>query len=96
MTNQDSIHEEIKCVIKAENLCYYSVQILLSSCILSKNLKIKIYKIILPVVLYGYEAWSLTLRETKTKGIWKPDPEVNIWGQEGWEWGVEKTPQRGT
>ena len=30
----------------------------------SKNLKIKIYKtIILPVVLYGCETWSLTLRE---------------------------------
>jgi hypothetical protein len=29
-----------------------------------KNLKIKIYRtMILPVVLYGYEAWSLTLRE---------------------------------
>jgi hypothetical protein len=32
--------------------------------LLSKNLKIKIYKtIILPVVLYGCETWSLTLRE---------------------------------
>ena len=42
----------------------YSVQTLLSSKILSKNLKIKIYKtIILPVVLYGCETWSLTLRE---------------------------------
>jgi hypothetical protein len=31
---------------------------------LSKNLKIRIYKmIILPVVLYGCETWSLTLRE---------------------------------
>jgi hypothetical protein len=40
------------------------VQILLSSSLLSKNLKIKIYKkIILPVVLYECEIWSLTLRE---------------------------------
>jgi hypothetical protein len=32
--------------------------------LLSKNIKIKIYKtIILPVVLYGCETWSLTLRE---------------------------------
>jgi hypothetical protein len=32
--------------------------------LLSKNTKIKIYRtIILPVVLYGYETWSLTLRE---------------------------------
>jgi hypothetical protein len=40
------------------------VQNLLSSRLLSKNLKIKVYRtIISPVVLYGYETWSLTLRE---------------------------------
>jgi hypothetical protein len=32
--------------------------------LLSKNIKIRIYRtIILPVVLYGRETWSLTLRE---------------------------------
>jgi hypothetical protein len=37
---------------------------LLSSCLLSRNVKVKIYKtIILPVVLYGCGTWSLTLRE---------------------------------
>jgi hypothetical protein len=41
-----------------------SVQNLLSSRLLSKNLKIRIYKtILLPVVLYGCETWFLTLRE---------------------------------
>jgi hypothetical protein len=36
----------------------------LSSCLLSKNVKVKIYKaIILPVVLYGCETWSLALRK---------------------------------
>jgi hypothetical protein len=45
-------------------LTYYSVQNLLSSRLLSKNIKIRIYKrIILPVVLYGCETLSLTLRE---------------------------------
>jgi len=39
---------------------------LLSSRLLSKNLKIKTYRnIILPVILYGCEAWSLTLREER-------------------------------
>jgi hypothetical protein len=42
----------------------HSVQNLLSSRLLSKNIKITIYKtIILPVVLYGCETWSLTLKE---------------------------------
>jgi len=63
-TNQNSIQEEIKSRLKSENVCYHSVQNLLSSSLLSKNLKIKIYRtIILPVVLYGCGTWSLTLRE---------------------------------
>ena len=42
------------------------MQNLLSSRLLSKNLKIKIYgTIILPIVLYGCETWSLTLREER-------------------------------
>ena len=62
--NQNSIQKEIKCRLKAGNSCYYSVQTLLSSRLLSKNMEIKIYKtIILPFVLYGCETWSPTLRE---------------------------------
>jgi hypothetical protein len=46
------------------NACYYSVQDLLPSSLPSKNTKTKIYSsIILPVVLYGCETWSVTLRE---------------------------------
>jgi len=52
--------------LKLGNACYYSVQNLLSCRLLSKNLKIKIYRtIILPVVLYGCKTWSLTLREER-------------------------------
>ena len=63
LTNQNSIQEEIKSRLKSGNACYHSVQNL-SSSLLSKNTKIKIYRIIiLPVVLYGCETWLLTLRE---------------------------------
>jgi len=52
LTNQNSIAEEIKSRLRLGNACYHSVQNLLSSRLLSKNLKIKIYRtIILPVVL---------------------------------------------
>ena len=44
------------------NNSYYSAQNLLSSRLLSKNLKSKIY---MPIVLYGCEGWSLTLREER-------------------------------
>ena len=64
LTNQNYIQKEIKSRLKLGNACYHSVQNLSSSSFLSKNLKIKIYRnMILPVVLYGCETWSLTLRE---------------------------------
>jgi hypothetical protein len=64
VTNENLIQEEIKRRLNSGNACYHSVQNLLSSRLLSKNVRIRIYKtIILPVVLYGCETWSLTLRE---------------------------------
>jgi hypothetical protein len=62
-TDQNCIHEEIRSRLNSGNACYYAVQNILSSRLLTRNVKIKIYKtIILPVVLYGCETWSLTLR----------------------------------
>jgi hypothetical protein len=64
VTNQNLIQVEIKRRLNSGNACYHLVQNLLSSRLLSKNVKVRIYKtIILPVVLYGCETWSLTLRE---------------------------------
>ena len=66
LTNQHSIAEEIKSRLRLGNACYHSVQNLLSSRLLSTYLKIKIYRtIILTVVLYGCETWSLILREER-------------------------------
>jgi len=66
LTNQNSIAEEIKSRLRSGSACYHSVQNLLSFRLLSKNLKINIYRtIILPVILYGCENWSLTLREER-------------------------------
>jgi len=66
LTNQNSIPEEIKSRLRSGNAWYHSVQNLLSSRLLSKNLKIKIYRtIILPLVFFGCETWSLTLREER-------------------------------
>jgi sorting nexin-29 len=63
-TNQNYMHEEINSSLNLGSACYHSVQSCLSSHLLSRNVKVKIYKtIILPVVLCGCETWSLTLRE---------------------------------
>jgi hypothetical protein len=62
LTNQNDIHDEIKSRLNSGNACYHSVQNLLSSHLISINLKIKTYKtVILPVVLYGCETLSLAL-----------------------------------
>jgi hypothetical protein len=58
------MQEEIKSRLSSVNASYFSVQSLLSSRLLSRNVKVKIYKtIILQFVLCGCETWSLTLRE---------------------------------
>jgi hypothetical protein len=58
------MNKEVKSRLNLGNACYHSVQSLLSSRLLSTNVKVKIYKtIILPVVLHGCETWSLTLRD---------------------------------
>jgi len=61
LTKQISIQEEIMSRLKSGNACYHLAQNLLSSSLLSKNLKMKIHRtIILSLVLYECEAWSLT------------------------------------
>jgi len=57
------------------------VQNVLSSSLLSKNLKIKINRtIILPVVLYGCETWSLTLREESRLRVFENSVLRRIYG----------------
>jgi hypothetical protein len=64
LTNQNCMNEEIKNRLNSRNVCCHSVQSRLSSYLLFRNVKVKIYKIIiLPVVLYVCETWSYTLRD---------------------------------
>jgi hypothetical protein len=64
--NQNSIQEENKNRLESGNACCNSVQNILSSSLLSKNLKIKIYRNIISAVgLYGCGTWLLTLMEER-------------------------------
>ena len=81
LTNQNCIAEEIKSRLRSGNACYHSVQNLLSSSLLSKNLKIEIYRTkILPVVLYGCETWSLTLRKERKLRVFENTVLRRIFG----------------
>jgi len=67
--------------LKSGNACYRLLQNLLSSSLLSKNIKIKIGRnIILSVVLYGCETWSLTLREERRLRVFENRVLSRIFG----------------
>ncbi|KAJ4428164.1 hypothetical protein ANN_24179, partial [Periplaneta americana] len=81
VTNINDTQEEIKHRINIGNACYYWVEKLLSSSLLSKNLKVRIYKtVILPVVLYGCETWTLTLREEQRLRVFENKVLRKIFG----------------
>jgi hypothetical protein len=66
IADHHSIQEEIKSRWNSGNACNHSVQNLLSSTLLSKDTKIELYRtIILPIVLYVCETWSLPLRDER-------------------------------
>jgi len=67
------------------------MQNFLSSSVLYKNLKIKIYTTaILPVVLYGCETWLLTLRDERRLRVSENRVLRRIfgpkWDEVTWEW----------
>ena len=81
LTSQNSVQEEIKSRLKSGNVCYHSVQNILFSSLLSKNLKVKIYRtMILPVVLHGCETWSLTVREKRRLRVFENRVLRSIFG----------------
>jgi hypothetical protein len=81
LRNQNDIHDKIKSRLNSGNACYYSIQNPLSSHLISKNLKIEIYKtVILPFVLDGCKTWSLTLGEEHRLRVFE-NRVLRIFGQ---------------
>ena len=74
-------------------VCYHSVQNLVSFSLISNNIRIKIYRTkILPVVFYGCETWSITMREESRLGVFENRVLRRIFEPEGrGNSGVEKT-----
>jgi hypothetical protein len=80
LTDQNCIQEEIKSRLNSGNACYHLVQRLLSSRLLCRNVKVKIYKTtILSVVLCGCETWSLTIREEHRLRVFENRALRRIW-----------------
>jgi hypothetical protein len=91
VTNQNFIQDYIKWRLNSGDICYHSVQNLLFSRLLCKDLKNRIYKAtVLPAVLYGCETWCLTLREEHRTRVFENRVLRRIFGPkrdevtEGW------------
>ena len=81
LINQNSIQEEIKNRLKVGNACYHSVQNLLPSSLLSKNINIKVYRtVVFPLVLYGCETWLLILRKEHGLRVFENRVHKKIFG----------------
>ena len=78
---KDCVHADIKNRFNSGNACYHFVHNILPSSFLSKNLKMKIYRtLILPVVLYGCETWSLTFSVEHTLRVFENKMLRRIFG----------------
>ena len=91
LAQKKCIQEEIKSRLKSRNACYHLVQNVLCSSLLFKNIKIKIYRtVMLRVVLYGCETWSLTLREGCRLRVFENRVLRGVFGVEReevtWQW----------
>jgi hypothetical protein len=63
VTDQNLIQEEMKRRLNSGNACYHSVQNILSTRLLCRNLEIRIDETIIFLgVLYGCETWSLDIK----------------------------------
>jgi hypothetical protein len=84
LTDQNCMHEEIKSRLNSGIACCHSVPSVLSSRLLSRKLKVKMYKtIILPVAFYGCESCSLTVREEYRLRLFENRVLMRIFGPKG-------------
>jgi hypothetical protein len=80
LTNQNDIHDEIKSRLNSGNACCYSGRSLLSSHLVSKNLKIKIYETnFASCAVWVRNLVSHSVGGTWTEGFWEQSIKEDIW-----------------
>ena len=72
ITNNNNVSDEIKRRLTLANRCYFGLNRQLSSRALSRRTKLTLYKtLIIPVLLYGAEAWTLSAADEKSLGTFE-------------------------
>lgn len=81
VSEDNEVSLEIKARLAAGNRCYFSFQRLLKSSLITRKLKLLVYKtIIKPVVLYGSETWTMTSRDGNRLNVWERKILRKIYG----------------
>jgi hypothetical protein len=81
INSSNNMHREIKERISNGNRCYFSINKLLRSKLLSRKSKTTLYTSYLrPLVTYGCETWSTTKDDNRKLAIWKRKIVRNIYG----------------
>lgn len=89
ITETNEVAAEIKARVAAGNRCYFSFQKLLRSSVVTRHLKLLVYRtIIKPVVMYGAETWTLRKTDENLLKIWERKILRKIFGaireDDGW------------
>jgi len=71
MIKQKCMDEEIKSRLNSGTACYHFVKNLLSVLLISKKIKITIYRTINLHLVYGRETWSSSLLEEDTQKVFE-------------------------
>jgi hypothetical protein len=81
ITSQNEVEADIKGKIAAGNRCYRSFSKILGTRYISKNMKIRIYKTIIRlVVLYSSETWAITAKMASSLMTWEKKILRKIYG----------------
>lgn len=78
---KSDIKGEIRQRLMAGNRCIGSLNRILRSKTISRNLKVRIYRtVIRPIVIYGSEVWTMKAEEQKMLGVWERKVLRKIFG----------------
>ncbi|XP_054086050.1 putative uncharacterized transposon-derived protein F52C9.6 isoform X2 [Zeugodacus cucurbitae] len=81
INNTNNVSLEIQRRITLANRCYFGLSRQLKSKVLSRRTKIKLYKsLIIPVLMYGAEAWTMTTSDETTLGVFERKVLRKIYG----------------
>jgi hypothetical protein len=81
ITSGNNHERDIKARMAAGNRCYYALSKIMKSREISKSTKLKIYRtLIIPIVMYGCEGWTMSKHMEEALRVWKRNILRRVYG----------------